>query len=260
MKGKRIRNLFDPASKEPYKLSRSRIDNFLSCPRCFYLDRRLGISQPSGPAFTLNSAVDHLLKKEFDLYRVKKHAHPIMEAYKVAAIPMQHEKLDEWRENFKGVRVHHEPTNLIITGAVDDLWLGENGEVMVVDYKATSKNGKISTLGDSAWAESYQRQIEIYQWLIGQQGFRVAKTGYIVYANGRKDLDAFNEQLKFEMTLIAVKGDTSWIDSTIIDAHLCLMAAELPKPSPECEYCTYRQASRLVEPADVGIPGEKALI
>ena len=64
--GKRTRNLFDPTSKEPFRLSRSKIDLFISCPRCFYQDRRLGVAQPPGYPFNLNSAVDTLLKKEFD--------------------------------------------------------------------------------------------------------------------------------------------------------------------------------------------------
>ena len=63
---KRVRNLFNPKSASVYRLSRSRLENFVNCARCFYLDRRLGIEVPPIPAFTLNSAVDHLLKKEFD--------------------------------------------------------------------------------------------------------------------------------------------------------------------------------------------------
>ena len=65
--GKRVRNLFEPGLKEPFRLSRSRIENFLNCPRCFYLDRKLGVDQPPGYPFSLNAAVDTLLKKEFDL-------------------------------------------------------------------------------------------------------------------------------------------------------------------------------------------------
>lgn len=68
----RTKNLYNPDSKEPFKLSRSKIDLFLNCPRCFYLDRRLGVGRPPGSPFALNSAVDVLFKKEFDLHRAKK--------------------------------------------------------------------------------------------------------------------------------------------------------------------------------------------
>jgi len=43
----RRRNLYDPKSKEPFVISRSKIDLFLECPRCFYLDRKLGLGRPS---------------------------------------------------------------------------------------------------------------------------------------------------------------------------------------------------------------------
>ncbi len=59
------------------------------------------------PAFTLNSAVDHLLKKEFDIRRANGAAHPLMAAYGIDAVPAQHDELEIWRENFKGIRVLH---------------------------------------------------------------------------------------------------------------------------------------------------------
>ncbi len=57
---KKAFNVFDPKSTAPYKLSRSKIDLFMECPQCFYLDRRLGVGRPPGFPFNLNSAVDTL--------------------------------------------------------------------------------------------------------------------------------------------------------------------------------------------------------
>ncbi|MDO8261505.1 MAG: hypothetical protein Q7T50_08520, partial [Candidatus Magasanikbacteria bacterium] len=97
----RTKNLYDPDSKETYRLSRSKIDLFLNCPRCFYLDRRLGVGQPPGYPFSLNSAVDKLLKKEFDIHRAAGSKHPLMEHYKIDAIPLSHEKIEEWRDSLR---------------------------------------------------------------------------------------------------------------------------------------------------------------
>ena len=36
----RTRNIYDPHSSGSFRLSRGKIDNFVNCPRCFYLDRR----------------------------------------------------------------------------------------------------------------------------------------------------------------------------------------------------------------------------
>ncbi len=65
----RTRNIYDPGSRTPFRISRSKIDRFIECPRCFYIDRRLGTDRPPGFPFNLNSAVDALLKAEFDAHR-----------------------------------------------------------------------------------------------------------------------------------------------------------------------------------------------
>ena len=74
-----------PGVKNNFKLSRSKIDLFMQCRTCFYIDNRLGISRPPGFPFNLNSAVDALLKKEFDIYREKGEPHPLINKYKVDA-------------------------------------------------------------------------------------------------------------------------------------------------------------------------------
>src|SRR3989344_108330 len=96
----RVKGLYDPTSSEPFKLSRSKIDLSLDCPRCFYYDRKLGVGRPPGFPFALNSAVDHLLKAEFDIHRANGTKHPLIEKYGVDARPIPHEQLEKWRHNF----------------------------------------------------------------------------------------------------------------------------------------------------------------
>jgi len=177
---RRSRNLYDPDSREPFKLSRSKIDLFLECPRCFYLDRKLGAGRPPGFPFSLNSAVDTLLKQEFDIHRANGTKHPLIEKYGVDARPIPHENLEQWRHNFTGVQFLHETTNLLIFGGIDDLWQNSKGEYIVVDYKATAKVEDITKL-DKDWHEGYKRQMEVYQWLFRQNGFKVSDIGYFVY-------------------------------------------------------------------------------
>jgi len=214
------RGKFDPNTRDSYKLSRSGIESFIRCPRCFYLDRRLGVHQPSSPPFSLNSAVDHLLKKEFDIRRIKNEAHPLMKAYGLDAIPYSHPDLDIWRENFQGIQSLHKKTNLYIFGAIDDVWVNPKGELIVVDYKATSKNDDVNI--DADWQMSYKRQMEVYQWLLRANGFKVSNTGYFVYCNGRKDLEAFDGKLEFTIKLIPYTGKDTWIEKTLIDIKKCL--------------------------------------
>lgn len=226
-----------------WKLSRSKIELFLECPRCFYLDNKLGTTRPRGPAFTLNIAVDTLFKKEFDFYRTKKVAHPLMRKYKIDAVPLQHSNLDTWRENFEGITYHHPATGFTVSGAVDDVWEDTKGNLIVVDYKSTAKEGHLTTLADSAWEKSYRRQMGVYQWLLTQNNFTVSKTGYFVYANAQTTPSSFSDTLHFETTLIPCEGDTSWIEPTLTKIKSCLESEMFPNASPECEFCAYREAS-----------------
>ena len=240
----RVKNIYDPSNSEAFKLSRSKIELYMDCPKCFYLDRRLGVGRPPGFPFALNSAVDALLKKEFDLLRAEKKSHPLIEKYGVDAVPVEHESLDDWRNNFRGIQYLHKPTKLLITGAIDDLWQNSQGEYIIVDYKSTSKNEDIVAL-DKDWQISYKRQMEIYQWLLRRNGYNVSNTGYFVYCNGRTDLDRFDGKLEFDLTLIPYEGSDSWVEGTIEDIHKCLNSDNVPDSSEDCDYCAYRESVRI---------------
>ena len=239
-KGKRTRNIFKPGEEKPFKLSRSKLDLFVTCPRCFYIDRRLGVGTPPGFPFNINTAIDHLLKKEFDEYRESAEPHPLMRDAGIDAVPCAHEKLDVWRENFKGVQVQHEATNLSIAGAIDDLWVTPSGQHIVVDYKATSKDSVVSL--DAPWQDQYKRQMEIYQWLLRGNGLEVSNTGYFVYCNGRRSEPRFNQRVEFDISVIPYDGNDSWVDSCITDAHACLVSEDIPTATWNCDYCTYYSA------------------
>lgn len=83
------------------KISRSKIDLFLECPRCFYLDIQKKIKRPPGFPFNLNNAVDSLLKKEFDRHREAGTKHPIQIEFGVDAIPANHPMIDKWRQSMQ---------------------------------------------------------------------------------------------------------------------------------------------------------------
>jgi len=236
--------LYDPADKAPYALSRSKVDMFLKCPRCFYLEQRLGIKIPSGPGFSLNSAVDCLLKKEFDIRRAEGVSHPLMEAYGIDAVPARHADLEIWRENFKGIRALHRPTNFELFGAIDDLWINSRGEYHIVDYKATSTTHEISL--DDQYKKWYKIQAEFYQWLFRARGFKVSDTAYFVFANASKDRKAFDAKLEFDVTIIPYEGDNSWVEGTLEKMKECLDGDSPPAAAEDCEYCQYVEKAKSI--------------
>lgn len=228
----------------PFNVSRSKIDFFLECPKCFYLDRRLGISRPGMPGWPLNSAVDYFLKNEFDILREKKQPHQLMKKYGIEAIPYWHPNFPIWRDDNNkkiGASFLHKKTNFNIHGMIDDIWQNvKNEELHIVDYKSTSTESDISL--DSKYKEGYKRQMEIYQWIFRQLGFKVSKTGYFLFANAKKNhLVGFNARLDFENSIIPYVGDSSWVEPTILDIKKCLDSDESPESSKDCEHCAYRK-------------------
>lgn len=216
----------------------------MQCPRCFWLDARHKISRPSSPPFNINKTIDELYKKEFDAHRAAGTPHPIIVKNKLKMKPFAHEQIDQWRHNFTGISTLHQPTNLHIFGAIDDVWVNEKDELIVVDYKATSKDKEVSI--DSAWQISYKRQLEIYQWLLRANGFAVNDTGYFVYTNARMDADGFDDRLDFTTKLIPYKGSAAWIDDTLAQMKACL-EGDIPPVGEsimggECEHCAYARA------------------
>lgn len=216
----------------------------MQCPRCFWLDVRLKITRPSSPPFNINKTIDELFKKEFDKYRAEKKPHPLMTEFSVEAIPFEHEQLDAWRDTFVGIIVQHEPTNLHVFGGVDDIWTNDAGELIVVDYKATSKDKEVGI--DAEWQIAYKRQLEVYQWLLRQNGFTVSDTGYFVYTNGRMDLDSFNDRVEFRTKIIPYTGSTDWVEPTLKKMKKC-MDGDMPAVGKSamggpCEFCEYAKS------------------
>ena len=234
----RTRNIYDPESIKPFKLSRSKIELFMNCQRCFYIDRKLGVSQPPGFPFNINSAVDELLKKEFDYYRSINEKHPYMHDLNINALPYQHKNLDNWRENFKGIQYFDEKNNFIITGAVDDIWINvDTEELIVVDYKSTSKNSEVSI--NEEWQVGYRRQMDVYQWLLRKNGFSVSNYGFFVYCNGDKSQDRFDNKINFKVSILKYEGNSDWVDDSINKIKLLLDQDTIPEYTENCNYCTY---------------------
>jgi RecB family exonuclease len=138
------------------------------------------------------------------------------------------------------VQYFHEPTNLLITGAIDDIWVDPKGKLLVVDYKSTSTTKEIDINDGTPWKEGYKRQMEIYQWLLEKNGFKVSDTGYWVYVNADTGQAGFDSKLVFDEQIISHKGNRNWVEKAIIDAHKCLMSDKCPVANEDCEWCAYR--------------------
>ena len=233
----RKKQLYIKNSSAPFKLSRSKIEDFIRCPRCFYLDRRLGFSPPPSYPFTLNNAVDELLKKEFDIYRQKQKPHPLMTANNLKAVPWNSPYVSDWRDYKTGLSYLVSDLNIIVYGLVDDIWELENKDLAIADYKATSTSKEITL--DDDWKISYKRQAEIYQWLLKQKGLKVSNSAYFVYVNASQSSPQFWNRLSFKTKVLRHVGDSSWIPNKLVEIKNCLESDSIPESNSGCKMCNY---------------------
>lgn len=237
----RQRNLFRKG--EPFSFSRSKVDLFVKCPRCFYIDRVHGVDHPPGFPFNINSAVDTLLKREFDQYRAAGRPHPMITEHGFDFIPFIHPDLDEWRENFKGVRTKYRDYEF--GGAVDDIWINQEEELIVVDYKSTAAAEPVKSI-DKDYHDGYKRQIEFYQWLLRKKGFKVSDHGLFVYCTGDNTLPAFNNEVRFHTHIITHKGNTDWVEPQLDRLIACVESDAIPASGAECDQCKYFEARKML--------------
>ena len=234
------KNSFDPEDRA-FPFSRTALELFKECPRCFYFDRRLHTGRPSGPSFVLNVAVDTLLKKEFDAYRARGEQHPVMSELPGDLVPFDHPSMADWRSSRHGIRLVHAASGLELYGAPDDIWLSRvDGSLHIVDYKATSSS-KAPTL-DTEHRLSWKRQLDIYAYLLEGNGFPVSETAYFLLENAAKTPDAFDGLLRFAPTVMEYRVDTSWIDGSLVEARACLEGDAPPAPGDACEWCAWAAA------------------
>jgi len=236
-------SIYQKGTNETFKISRSKFSNFLDCSRCFYLERVKGLKDPSMPGWALNSAVDELLKKEFDHYRKIQKPHPFIIKNNLNLIPFQHENIDYWRDALRGgIAFIDNDTNLEIHGGVDDIWFNPNNqELVVVDYKAQSKEGTVETVDylENEYHQGYKIQMDIYVYILRQMNFKVSDTAYFLVCNGLKTPDKFDATLHFDLTLVPYKTDDSWVKNKIIDMKKILESKNVPELNKYCEKCLY---------------------
>jgi len=232
------KKIFEPNNPKPFRVSRSKIENFIRCKACFWMDRVKGINFPGMPGFNLNSATDNLMKKDFDKYRELQKPHPFMIRNGLEhLVPFKYFEFDQWTQARKfGLRTIHKPTNLLIGGGLDDVWHDRStDQIFMVEYKSTSTIHKPITL-EGNWKKGYKRQIDIYQWILRQNGFDVSDMSYFVYVNADASVeDGYLEDKKdkanmiFDVQLIEYVGDDSWVEDVLFEIKDVLHQKTCPK-------------------------------
>lgn len=274
----RHRGTFKPDNPEPFELSRSKIEMFVRCEACFWLEKVKGVKQPSMPAFLINSLTDVLLKREMDAYRGIE-AHPwIYNQGFPNLIPLDHDDLEDWTDSLqfgaspKKYNTLHEPTNILFGGGIDDMWLNtKNGQYVLVDFKSTANITREKRQLDLSgkYKEGYKRQMDMYLWIGKQRGYPMSQDTYFFYVDGQNRIHSKVEEyegsdklvpkvknltmgidklggkgeLVFNPSFLHYEADDSWVEDTLFAVKKTLNKESCPEHSDGCEHGEYLAAA-----------------
>ena len=219
------------------KLSPNSLNLFLECPHCFWLDKNMGIKRPPPYPYALNSAVDALLKEEFDTYRSKKMPHPLLKENGIKAHLFPNQKLlNQWRNNLAGIRYFDEGLEATLFGAVDDVLELDDGRIAPLDYKSTG-----STAANIY--DRFQLQLDTYAFLMEKNGYKTLHKGYLAFYIVDKS-KGFIDRLPFRKEIIEIDTNPSDIYEIFKDAVECLREVNPPNHSSDCQFAKWLKGAK----------------
>ena len=231
------KKLYSNNSARPFKLSRTKIDLFFECRRCFFLDQKFGIKRPHGTPLVLSNRIVDDFKKELNICRIEKNIHSKVKELNKNLIPISHNKLEEWKNSFKGASFLDDSTNLLIFGVVDDIWLNrstnKNHSVII---KSNSKKNQMSY--ENIWP-GYWRQLSLYSFLLSKNLLPMSSTGILVFINTPTSVDQMENKKNFNLNIFEKILDFDWIEPTIKEISKTLNKETSPESSKKCKYCNY---------------------
>ncbi len=247
-------SVYKPNQKEDFKISRSRFSNFLTCQRCFYLDRVRGLDPPGTPGWSLNETTDLLLKKEFDYCRQRQIPHRTFASNGLShVVPFDHPEIDNWRNSLNSGLMHrYKNTKIILTGGVDDIWQDTNtSQLIIVDYKSQAKSGRFDKKDylEDPFHKAYKIQMDFYAYLLSGMGFSVQPISYFLVCNAKRNEEAFNRTMRFDEYLVPYKWRNDWIEARLDEMVALMNQSEIPESNNCCKNCAYAdQYSKMLFP------------
>jgi CRISPR/Cas system-associated exonuclease Cas4 (RecB family) len=217
-------------NNRPIQLSPNSLNLYYECPLCFWLEKRMGIKRPQPFPYALNAAVDVLLKQEFDKYRKKRELHPLLVAFNVPAKLFPNQKLlDEWRNNYKGIRYFDPTLDATLFGALDDVLEFTEGKLAPMDYKSTGS--RVANVYDR-----FQLQMDVYTFLLEKNGYKTVRKGVLAFYVVDKE-NGFEGRLPFKKEIQVIDTDPTYVQKLFAEAVAVLKKSTPPSShSPDCKH------------------------
>lgn len=217
------------------KVSPSGISYLLECPRCLWLHVNEDIKRPRGIFPSLPDGMDNVFKKYFDEYRNRGEMPPEIEGKVEGKMFGDIQQLNQWREfNFGrgGIRAQIPEYDILLSGAIDDLLVSDDGRFIPFDFKTRGYPTKEDT------HEHYRHQLDLYALLFERNGYEIAGWGYLL----------FFWPTSYEMSVAHFATDLVKMDvspsrgMSVLKKARDIITGSKPGKHEACEYCNYRES------------------
>jgi hypothetical protein len=188
------------------------------CPRCFWLKRHIGDTPGGFPGIfsTIDSLTKRSTKRSFDSKNIPPLWLKINGLKKVLSVPKI--KVDM-----------SEHGGWILTGAIDDAFLRDDGTVHIVDYK-TAKHTKTQ---DELRPE-YDVQLNAYALALQKMGIGKVSRLSLIYCEPSENLDSDSDfKLSFSTHIEDVEINPDLVPKLLIKARN-ILNADIPNSIEKC--------------------------
>jgi len=209
-------------------LSASSLALFNECPRCFYLQVKEKLGRPKGIPLPLYNKMDLLVKRYFDKFRVQGKLPPQLVDKVEGRLFDNMEILKKWRSWRTGLRFYDKNADIQLVSALDDCLVSDN-YFIPLDYKSKGDIREDSHI-------FHQVQLDIYTWLLDENGYPTKGVGYLVFFAPTEIYD--NNFVKFD--IVPKRLETSKENAKeIFYKAVSLLAGPIPPKHKECDYCMW---------------------
>lgn len=210
-------------------LSASSLSLFNECPRCFYLQVKERIRRPQGIPMPLYMKMDSLVKDYFDGFRSKSGLPPQLEGLVEGRLLDNQELLNKWRNWRSGLTFIDKKAGAKLVSALDDCLISEDNRFLPLDYKSKGDIRDDSHI-------FHQKQLDIYTWLLEENGYPTKDVGYLVFFAPLKIQN--NNLIKFNIVPKRIETSKDNAKNLFYKA-VNLLNGSIPEKHENCDYCRW---------------------
>ena len=221
------------------RLSKSALDKFVACPRCFYLQYRHKLGQPDMISSKVWKGIERITQAHYEAHRVAKTTPPnLVGQVPNGAIPYQGDRISLKDLRYWGKGLAFDVDGVTVTTALDDMLQRDQDTTEgvrtlynVIDYKSKSK-----ATDAEATADLYQNQADVFDLACNVNGYQTDGRVYFDYwypiAVAEAEPGHQGAEVKHGLTtqlwgsqVIALEADHARVKRLVMAAASCLDSA-----------------------------------